>query len=82
MNTIHCKGCKDNFYNGNNDLGVKECWDLESAKIVFRIPIGLWEKPPYLNKKQVRVPDCWHGKGSNRILYINPEAINAKGYWK
>ena len=31
-----CAGCRQNFYNGNNDLGVKECWSLKSAKLKER----------------------------------------------
>ena len=31
-----CAGCRNNFYNGNNDLGVKECWSFKSAEVVTR----------------------------------------------
>ena len=81
MDKKHCRGCEDNFYNGNNNLGVKECWNLKSAKMVWRIPIGHWEEPPYKNKKKVHVPDCFHERGSNRTHYIKPEAIGPQGYW-
>lgn len=27
-----CAGCRNDFYNGHNDLGVKECWSREDAK--------------------------------------------------
>jgi hypothetical protein len=37
-----CQGCRDNFYNGNNPLGVKECWSFKSAKVVKRWRIGWW----------------------------------------
>ena len=30
----HCTGCEDNFYNGNNDLGVNECWSLDNMKLI------------------------------------------------
>ena len=81
MDVEHCSGCRNNFYNGNNNLEIKECWSLESAKLVSRIAIGHWENPPYLNKKKVKVPSCWQGEGSNRTHYIKPEAINSKGFW-
>jgi hypothetical protein len=34
----YCQGmsCRDHFYNGNNDLGVKECWHLKDTPIVWR----------------------------------------------
>ena len=83
MELKHCRGCRDNFYNGNNELGVTRCWSFDKKKAtVWRIPIGNWENPPYLNKKKVRVPPCWHGEGSNRTHYIKPEALDSQGFWK
>jgi len=82
MDRKHCAGCRDSFYNGNNNLGIKECWHLKTAKLVWRIPIGHWENPPYLNKKKVQVFDCWYGSGPNRIHYIKPETLDSRGYWK
>ena len=77
----HCSGCRNNFYNGNNSFGVRGCWSSKGAKIVKRIPIGFWESPPYLNKKTVSVPNCWHDEGSNRTLYVERSRINSKGFW-
>lgn len=34
-----CSGCRNDFYNGDNDLGVKECWSREDAKVVTRYRI-------------------------------------------
>ena len=82
MDRKYCRGCRNNFYNGNNSLGVQECWHFKTAKVVWRIPIGHWEPPPYLNKKKVRVANCWHGEGSDRVHYVKPDAINSDGYWK
>lgn len=81
MNKKNCLGCANNFYNGNNSLGVRECWSLKSAKLVSRITIGNWEEPPYKNKKKIQVPNCYHERGSNRTHYIDPKAINSQGYW-
>ncbi len=57
-----CSGCRDNFYNGNNDLGVKQCWGLESAYItkVKLVPSSMrppWDMP-YENK-----PSCYKRPG-------------------
>jgi hypothetical protein len=82
MDRKHCSGCRNNFYNGNNPLGVKECWSLKDAKLVSRIGLGFWENPPYKGKKKVRVPDCWMGEGSNRTIYIKPEVLTKDGYWR
>jgi hypothetical protein len=40
-----CVGCRDNFYNGNNELGVSECWLLKTAKPVTRYRLGYWTRP-------------------------------------
>lgn len=32
----YCIGCRDNFYNGNNPYGIKECWLLKSARLKWR----------------------------------------------
>jgi len=82
MDIKYCSGCRDNFYNSNNGLGVKECWSFKSAKIVWRIPVGMWESPPYLHKKKKRVANCWHGEGNQRTIMVKPEAIGVDGYWK
>ena len=82
MDKKHCSGCRNNIYNGNNNLGITECWSLKEAKLVSRIPIGHWENSPYLNKKKVKVLNCWHGEGSNRIHYVKPSSITSEGYWK
>lgn len=75
----HCKGCHDNYYNHSESGG---CWSRGRGKMVWRIPVGMWESPPYLNKKKVKVPDCWHGSGPHRTIYVKPEALTADGYWK
>lgn len=82
MDKIHCHGCRNDFYNGYNELGVKKCWSMKGAKLVSRISIGHWENPPYLNKAKSEVPNCWHGEGSNRIHYVDPKDIDSKGYWR
>ena len=82
MDKKHCSGCRDNFYNGNNPLGVSQCWNFKDAKLVWRIPIGNWERPPYKNKKKVRIPSCFYGRGSNKTHYVKSEVIDSNGYWK
>ena len=81
INIKHCMNCHDNFYNNQN---AKEggCWCRKSGKMVWRIPVGMWERPPYLNKKARLIPDCWHGEGNNRTIYVKKEAIASDGYWK
>lgn len=32
-----CQGCRDDFYNGHNPYGVKECWGFKSARVVDKV---------------------------------------------
>lgn len=82
MDKKHCSGCRNNFYNMNNPYKIKECFSLKTAKLVSRIPIGHFQRPPYLNKQEVLVPDCWSGEGLNRTHYIKPNALTPNGYWR
>ena len=58
-----CAGCQENFYNGNNPLGVNECWGLETAKSVERTMVGVWQNPPYVWNPQ-KTLSCHRPKGS------------------
>lgn len=78
MTKAHCEGCENNFYNGNNPYGVKECWSFKSAKLVERIRIGVWQNPPY-SKNTVLVPACKHEKGK---CLVKPDALDTEGFWK
>ena len=46
MDKDYCVGCRDNFYNGNNNLGVKECWCLKDAKLVMKKEVHIDQAPP------------------------------------
>lgn len=52
----YCGECRDNFYNGNNDLGIRRCWHLEGSRVV--------NKNVYFNVKdamsaKTRTLDCF-----------------------
>ena len=40
-----CEGCRDNYYNGKNEHGIKECWSLKNAKVVKRWRLSWWTRP-------------------------------------
>lgn len=82
MDKKHCVGCRNDFYNNKNELGVKECWQLKHAKMKWKIPIGFHEMPPYKNKQKQRVPDCYHEDGPNRTTWVSPSSLDDKGYLK
>lgn len=71
----HCAGCHDNFYNPG-------CWSRKTGKMVWRIPVGMWERPPYKDKKKVRVASCWHGSGNQRTIMVHPDNLTKEGFWK
>ena len=33
---LFCSGCRQNFYNGNNEYGIEKCWSLDEAKLKKR----------------------------------------------
>lgn len=79
----YCSGCHDNYYNSPSTSGSGDyCWSRKSGKIVWRIMVGMWENPPYLNKKKRRMASCWHGIGNQRNIAVKPKAIGTDGYWK
>lgn len=80
MDKSYCRGCRNDFY--NDPIAGKQCWSFKTAKVVWRIPIGHWENPPYKNKRKMRVPNCWHGEGPNRTHYIKSEELTSDGYWR
>ena len=64
MDKKHCAGCRQNFYNGNNDMGIKECWMLKTAKVVTRYEIHM-DAPMNVrsNYRKVRRPTCFDTGG-------------------
>lgn len=57
-----CNGCEDDFYNGHNDFGIKECWHFKSATLVMKKKVALDERPPH-KQSPIRLPSCFHQKG-------------------
>lgn len=61
----YCVGCKDDFYNSKNDLGVKECWSYEHAKVVTKYRIGWWTPQDKVeNFAKVTTHNCHCESGS------------------
>lgn len=54
----HCQGCRNDFYNGNNDLGISECWSFPSAKLIKRKRVHINHVPPW-NQNAEYYPDCY-----------------------
>lgn len=65
----HCAGCRNNFYNGNNPMGVQRCWSLGTAKLILRKEIDINQRPPWTQKAQ-RFLSCYHRSGS---VFVGPD---------
>lgn len=78
-NLKYCKGCTNDFYNGNNTMGVKRCWSLPSAEVVQRVAIHVDRMPPYMNVEPETTLNCHTRRG---YVMVKPEAINPQGYWR
>lgn len=64
MDKSHCVGCRDNFYNGNNSIGVNECWMLKTAKLMTRFGISISSPMgSRSNYFKVQKPSCYHENG-------------------
>jgi len=74
-----CSGCRNNFYNGNNELGVSKCWSMKTAELVKKVEIHVDQMPPYKNVKAVLRPNCYHRA---RFVFVPPERIGKDGYMR
>lgn len=68
----HCVGCENNFYNGNNSLGVLECWSLENAKLAMRKKVSMNQIPPW-EQDPISVFSCRHETG---YIFVEPDRKN------
>ncbi len=59
-----CVGCRNDFYNDKNPLGVKECWSFPAAKLATRFQLSINcpmdRKSGYAKRV---VPGCYHTDG-------------------
>jgi len=61
-----CSGCRNDFYNGHNDLGVKRCWSAKDGRMVKRYATGTWTLPTTKGAfREVHVPSCYHRDGTH-----------------
>lgn len=68
----YCSGCRDNFYNGNNPLGVKECWCLKDATPVRMKFVHVDQRPPWKNTPEWTLNCCQR----QSFVKVKPE-VNA-----
>ena len=71
-----CVGCHSDFYNGNNNVGIKECWLFRTAKVVTRERIGWWVRPESAgNFTRVTTLNCHTETGQYAFLEKLPKHI-------
>lgn len=68
-----CSGCRQHFYNGNNPMGIEECWSLRTAKKVMRKKVGMWDTPPWNHQPVVEILDCRSEQG---YVFVDPKRTN------
>lgn len=64
MDKLQCIGCYNDFYNGNNNLGVEECWSFADARVITRFRISTCV-PTNIRSAwvKVRFPNCYRQTG-------------------
>ncbi len=61
-----CSGCRDDFYNRKNPLGVSRCWFAKTGRMVKRYATGTWTMPASKGAfTEVRVPSCYNRTGTH-----------------
>lgn len=73
-NINFCNGCRDDFYNDHNDIGVKKCWSLEFAEEVTRYKLEWWTRPTVPRAfEEVKTNSCWYAPGKYVMYKQLPE---------
>lgn len=71
INNSNCNGCRNNFYNHSGNSSTGQCWSFETARMRYRWAINM--QAPMGDRhsfRKVRVPDCFHGEGPYRDIYL------------
>lgn len=48
----HCIGCHNDYYNGRERCGGRDCWHLSGANLVLRRRVHMDDMPPHTHKPQ------------------------------
>lgn len=67
-----CSGCYNNFYNGNNDYQVAECWCFKKSKVCMKKEIHISQIPPW-KQAPIKTLSCYHRP---QFAYIDPKKEN------
>lgn len=68
-----CRGCRDDFYNGQ---GAQECWLFKDAKVVKRWRIGWWTQMDKTeNFSKVVTLSCFNAPGKYALCKQLPQHL-------
>ncbi len=80
----YCIDCRDDFYNGKNDISVPECWKFRKAQVVTRWKLAWWTNPDEPGAfTEVVTHDCHRETGRFAfekelpLFAVNPVRIEA-----
>ena len=73
----NCVGCEDNFYNGCNPYGIKECSRFKEARKAKVCIASMNEHPPFQRVESKL--NCYHQKG---YVYLKNFDKITKGKYK
>ncbi len=66
----YCIGCHCDFYNGKNDMNIKECWSLDKTKLVLKKRVSINQVPPW-KQQPIKVLNCYREDG---YVMVEPNA--------
>lgn len=74
-----CTGCREDYYNHDNNSTTGKCWNLDRAKIVMRYQIGWWTPCDKIeNFNKVKVPSCYCRTGEFAYFDEIPEHLRGQ----
>lgn len=59
-NKAQCMGCRDDFYNGHNPMGVKECWGFNTARVVDKVGYSSIHVTGGIDGKMTKTLSCFN----------------------
>lgn len=70
--TSDCAGCRDDFYNHDNNGVNGVCWSLEHAKLVQLRLVPLDMYPPWDRLPKLTKPSCYRKPGCVSVKVEKP----------
>ena len=72
MDIKHCAGCRNDFYNGRQNVTGNTCWSLAEAKLIMRKEVHINQVPPWKQAAR-QLPDCY---SKPQFVYVSADREN------